>query len=236
LVEIKAGKITIYGWALDRFQSIDWSHRPETTDTDFIDAIAHAPSPLEVIKMTRGWIALLLSTLITAGCSGIKVSQDYDPATDFVAMKTYRWASEIQDKTGDPRIDNPLRDTRIRAAIDGRLAEKGFTPSASAPPTFLVRYQYALRQKLESGGSSGGVGFGIGSYGRHGGIAIGTGNQVREYDEGSLTIDLVDADSAALLWRGTGTQRFREYKDPEKASRDTNTLVEKILSQFPPLK
>jgi hypothetical protein len=134
LVEIKAGKITIYGWALDRFQSIDWSHRPETTDTDFIDAIAHAPSPLEVIKMTRGWIALLLSTLITAGCSGIKVSQDYDPATDFVAMKTYRWASEIQDKTGDPRIDNPLRDTRIRAAIEGRLAEKGFTPSASAPP------------------------------------------------------------------------------------------------------
>jgi hypothetical protein len=58
--------------------------------------------------------------------------------------------------------------------------------------------------------------------------------QVREYDEGSLTIDLVDADSAALLWRGTGTQRFREYKDPEKASRDINTLVEKILAQFPP--
>jgi Domain of unknown function (DUF4136) len=189
-----------------------------------------------VLEMTNGWITLLLTTLVVAGCSGINVSQDYDPATNFETMKTFRWESETQDKTGDPRIDNPLRDTRIRTAIERLLAEKGFAPSANAAPTFLVRYQYALRQKLESGGTAGGVGFGIGSYGRHGGIAIGTGNPVREYDEGSLTIDLVDAGSAALLWRGTGTQRFREYNDPEKASRDVYTLVEKIMAQFPPRK
>ena len=66
------------------------------------------------------------------------------------------------------------------------------------------------------------------------GVAIGTGNNIREYDEGSLTIDFVDAASQTLLWRGTGTQRFQEYKDPEKASRDIDTLVEKILAQFPP--
>lgn len=184
--------------------------------------------------MTNGWIALFLTTLVAAGCSGIKVSQDYDPATNFEPMKTFRWESDTQEKTGDPRIDNPLRDSRIREAIERLLADKGFSPSASAAPTFLIRYQYALRQKLESGGTAGGVGFGIGSYGRRGGIAIGTGNPVREYDEGSMTIDFVDADSQTLLWRGTGNQRFREYKNPEKASRDINTLVEKILAQFPP--
>lgn len=182
--------------------------------------------------MKKRWISLLLTTLIAAGCSGINVSQDYDPATNFGTLTTFRWESETQEATGDPRIDNPLRDTRIRTAIERVLAEKGFIPSANTAPTFLVRYQYTLRQKIESGG--GGVGFSIGSYGRHGGIAVGTGNPVHEYDEGMLTIDLVNAYSPPQLWRGTGTHRFKEYDNPEKVTRDINTLVEKILAQFPP--
>ncbi|MBC2712234.1 MAG: DUF4136 domain-containing protein [Desulfosarcina sp.] len=184
--------------------------------------------------MKKGWIAIVVTTLVVMGCSGVKVSQDYDPATDFKSMKTFRWAVETQEKTGDPRIDNPLQDTRIRAAVERLLTEKGFIKSADGAPTFLIRYQYVLRQKIESDGTSGGIGFGIGSSGRHGGIAIGTGNSVREYDEGSLVIDLVDTASDALLWRGTGTQRFTEYDDPAKTTGDINALVEKILAQFPP--
>jgi len=186
--------------------------------------------------MRKIWLAVAATALVLWGCSGVQVNQDYDPATDFQLMQAYRWESETQAKTGDLRIDNPLRDTRIRAAVARQLTEKGFTQTADGTPTFLVRYQYTLRQKIESDGAGGGVGFGIGSYGSHGGIAIGTGNNVREYDEGSLTIDFVDAASQTLLWRGTGIQRFREYDDPEKTSRDINTLVEKILAQFPPIK
>ena len=186
--------------------------------------------------MQKFWLAVVATALVLLGCSGIRVNQDYDPATDFESMQTYRWESETQSKTGDLRIDNPLRNTRIRTAVTGQLNQKGFIESTDGTPTFLVRYQYTLRQKLESDGASGGIGFGIGSYGKRGGIAIGTGNNVREYDEGALTIDFIDAKSQTLLWRGTGIQRFREYDDPAKASRDINTLVKKVLSQFPPVK
>lgn len=186
--------------------------------------------------MRKLWLVVAATALVIYGCSGVRVSQDYDPATDFKSMQTYRWESESQPKTGDLRIDNPLRDTRIRAAVTRQLNQKGFIASTDGAPTFLVRYQYTLRQKIESDGTRGGIGFGIGSYGSRGGIAIGTGSNVREYDEGTLTIDFVDATSPTLLWRGTGIQRFREYDNPEKASQDINTLVEKILSQFPPIK
>jgi len=191
---------------------------------------------VEVFKMRKNWLAVCAIALVLGGCSGVTVNQDYDPATDFDSMQTYRWESETQEKTGDLRIDNPLRDTRIRTAIARQLSDKGIVQSEDGSATFLVRYQYTLRQKIESDGAGGGFGFGIGSYGRHGGVAIGTGNNIREYDEGSLTIDFIDAASQTLLWRGTGSQRFREYNDPEKASRDTNTLVQKILAQFPPIK
>ena len=109
--------------------------------------------------------------------------------------------------------------------IQGRLEEKGFVFKPDQAADFLVRYQYTLRQRIDSAGSNSGIGFGIGSYGRGGGIAIGTGNNVREVDEGTLVIDLVSAGSDALLWRGSGTQRFQEYDDPNKASQDINTLV-----------
>jgi len=184
--------------------------------------------------MSKIWLAVCSAALVLGGCSGVQVSQDYDPATNFKSMQAYRWESETQEKTGDLRIDNPLRDTRIRAAVARQLSDKGFVQTENGNETFLVRYQYTLRQRIESDGAGGGIGFGVGSYERHGGIAIGTGNNIREYDEGSLTIDFVDATSQTLLWRGTGTQRYREFNDPEKTSRDINTLVEKILAQFPP--
>ena len=176
---------------------------------------------------------IMLTVALLAGCSGITVSQDYEPTTNFESLRTFAWSSETQENTGDPRIDNPLRVARIRAAVERLLADKGFLPATVDAPGFLIRYQETLRRKIESDGAGGGIGFGIGSYGRHGGIAIGTGGTVREYEAVSLVIDVTDA-TGALLWRGTGTQRFREYDDPAKATEDIDALVAKILEQFPP--
>jgi hypothetical protein len=180
------------------------------------------------------WSVLFILVLLYIGCSGIRVSQDYDPSTDFDALKTYQWKSKSQDTTGDPRIDNPLRDERIRNAIELVLEGKGFDLAQDSTPSFHIAYQAILRRRIESSGTTGTVGFGVGTYGRRGGVAIGTGTEVREVEEGSLIIDVMDPESGALLWRGTGNQRYREYTDPQKASRDINALVGKILEQFPP--
>lgn len=182
------------------------------------------------------WALVALTILVATGCAGIQTSQDYDPGTDFQSMKIFRWALQTQPKTGDSRIDNPFRDTRIREAVERVLQEKGLSKETDRDADVLVRYQYTLRRRIDSDAAGSSIGFGIGSYGRSGGIAIGTGtgNNVREYDEGALVIDMVGPASDALLWRGSGSQRFQEYDDPQKASQDINTLVEKILGQFPP--
>jgi hypothetical protein len=193
---------------------------------------------MEFEKMRIMWISLLTAILALAGCTGIHVSQDYDPATKFDALHTFSWMSPTQKKTGDPRIDNPLRDARIRAAVARVLREKGYAESTAQPPSFLIRYQYRLNRRIESNGNAGGIGFGlgIGSYGRHGGIAIGTGsgNRVGEYDQALLVIDFIAPGSDTLIWRGSGSRPYQAYGDPAKATAAMNALVEKILAQFPP--
>lgn len=172
--------------------------------------------------------------VLLAGCSGIRVHQDYEPASDFRSLTSFDWVRQTQEKTGDPRIDNPLRDTRIRGAVERLLKEKGLEKRTDGSAAFWVRYTYVLRRKIESDGTSGSVGFGVGSRGRRGGVAIGTGANVRDYDEEVLTLDFVGQDSQTLIWRGVGAQRFTEYKAPDKTIGAINALVEKILAQFPP--
>jgi hypothetical protein len=184
--------------------------------------------------MKRVFILALLVLIITiAACSSVKVSQDYDLNKPLPVLKTYRWESAVQAETGDVRVDNPLLNERIRRAIDRMLLQKGFLSVEKGPVDFQVAYQFSISPKIRSDDVSGTVGFGVGSYGRHGGVAIGTGHHVTQYDEGLLVIDLTDS-RGTLLWRGQGTRYLPAHTTPEKTEKIYNELVAKILAQFPP--
>ena len=50
--------------------------------------------------------------------------------------------------------------------------------------------------------------------------------------EGVLTIDLVDRQAKELVWRGSIAATIKE--DPEKLHKQIESLVEKILENYPP--
>ena len=179
-----------------------------------------------------GYISLLLILTISA-CSSVTVSQDYDLDKPLPLLLNYQWQTAAQAKTGDVRMDNPLLNERIRRAVDRVFTQKGFQKAAAGTPDFLVAYQFSISQKIQSDDVRGTVGFGVGSNGRHGGMAIGTGGTVTTYDEGLLVID-VTVSQGTLLWRGRGTRHLSTHDSPEKTEKIYNELVEKILEQFPP--
>ena len=185
------------------------------------------------MQKLKNIIFLTVLALFT-GCSGIEVSQDYDVAADFTNLKTFDWYLAEQKKTGDLRVDNPLLDSRIRKAVDRSLAKKGYQRLSKGTPDFYVEYKYAILTRIGSERVSTGIGFGFGGSGSFGAVGIGTGNEVREYDEGMLVIDITDTKNGKLLWRGTGTRRVSRHSDPEKITKEVNESVEKILAQFPP--
>jgi len=176
------------------------------------------------------WIVVILG-----GCAGLRVNQDYEPGTDFSAYRTFGWKSAVQPPTGDIRLDNPLLDGRIRKAVERALTGNGYLEIDQAGADFLVEYRLTVQPKIYSPSVSIGTGFGIGSGGSFGGIGVGipVGGS---YEEGVLVIDLYDAKTGLLFWRGSGPGELNWQSGPEKSAEEINALVDKVLAQFPPPK
>ena len=58
--------------------------------------------------------------------------------------------------------------------------------------------------------------------------------RVRQYEEGTLVIDVADAREKELTWRGVGKGRLSRNPTPEQITADVDTAVEQIPSRFPP--
>lgn len=174
-------------------------------------------------------LAPLLLALL-AGCSGIKVNSDYDPAVDFASLRNYAWLPRAPEGTGDPRLDSSLLNDRIERAIDDSLRAKGLTKVAAEQADFFVTFHIGIDQKLDVTTIPTTYGY----YGRWGGFYGGTETRVDQYEQGTLLIDFVDQGKDDLLWRGSGQTRISEHRSPEDREKRVREVVEAILGQFPP--
>jgi hypothetical protein len=176
---------------------------------------------------------LLMILGLPGGCAGVRVSQDYDPDVDLSQLTTFRWESETNRRGTDIRVGNPLLESRIRNAVEVKLADMGFRKISGGLHDFRVGFNYDIRTRYGPSPISVGTGIGVGSRGTFGGIGVGTPVGGRSYDEILMTIDFTDSQQGNLLWRGTGAHRVSTRATPEEMTDVVSTLVERILEQFP---
>lgn len=175
----------------------------------------------------RALVLLLLAGAALA-CAPVSVSVDYDPGQDFSGYHTFTWLPRPQPETGDYRIDNPLLDQRIRAAVERSLAEHGYRKVEDRTPDFYVAYHLQIEQKLDIRTVDRGY------YSYWGYYVPWPETQVTQYDEGSLVIDVADTKRKELVWRGVGVGRVQRDQTPEESTRRVNEAVDAILAKFPP--
>jgi hypothetical protein len=183
----------------------------------------------------KGGRAAALAALAGAlfACAGVDVSEDYEPGTDFSGYRSFDWFPGGRAASGDPEVDSPFLDRRVRDALVRELGSRGFIKVEDRTPDFFVNYHISVRQKLSSSGI--GIGYGVGSWGSHGGVGVGVSTpSVRTYDEGTLVIDVLDAESKRLVWRGTGSQAVKSSPKPEETTAAVDRAVAAIVAQFPP--
>jgi hypothetical protein len=170
---------------------------------------------------------IVFGLVMLLGCTQFRIRSDYEESTDFQRLHTYGWRPRPTFESGDPRFDNSIIDARVRATADRVLAAKGYTRVESGSPDFLVGYHAVVRAKTDVATIDRWYGY------RGGGFAL-PHYDVRDYDEGTLLIDIIDPASMKLLWRGTATAAVLERADVEKREKRADQAVSDILAKFPP--
>ncbi len=146
------------------------------------------------------------------------VKTDYDHSANFGQYKTYSW-EKVQTK-------DPLLVDRIKDAVNSTLVAKGWTlvPSGGDVEVFAIETTQN-QQTLDTFYN----GFGGGR--RWGGFGDAT-TTVETYKVGTLVIDLFDAKTEKLIWRGSSSDTLSDNAD--KNTKNLGKGVTKMFKHFPP--
>ncbi|HEU4365011.1 MAG TPA: DUF4136 domain-containing protein, partial [Candidatus Krumholzibacteria bacterium] len=115
---------------------------------------------------------------------------------------------------------------RIRAAVDAALTARGLAANETAPDVLVV-YHSGLKDKVDI------TDWGYSYSGTYWGWA-GRDIDAQNYTEGTLIVDLVDASSRQLVWRGSATGVVDPARTPEERERAVREIVAKMFDKYPP--
>lgn len=189
----------------------------------------------------------LLSTavLIMAGCASVKVDQV--DAAHLASYKKYAWVKPEEDTKQTPRLSNSITEENIRAAVKNEFTKKGITEDEQNPDLLLM-YHIFTTQKTENVPNPPaypyyGYGFGPRAYYFHGRLIPiayagyynpwNTGYHQEHYTDGTLIIDVIDAKTNELLWRGS---MENPVNDAGSLSKQFAKEAMQILGKYPDVK
>jgi hypothetical protein len=164
--------------------------------------------------------ALAMSSVMMGGCALKRVDSYLARGTNLASYQTYAWGKVHQGATGDVRLDNnEFFRERVLAAVENQLASRGFEKTATAPQ-LLVHYHASVEQRIDL-----------------------TEREPWQscpdckpsiYDAGTLVIDLVDARTSDLLWRGWSNTNIDRIVDNQQwLEAHIDDTVAKILERLP---
>ena len=167
---------------------------------------------------------ILIIIFLFTSCTSVRVASDYDKNVNFDTFKTFAFY-----KTGIDKAEiNDLDKRRIMRAIESELLVKGFSKSSN--PDILVSIFTKSREKINVYSNNG-----FGPYGYGWGWSPWYWNNnsyTSSSTEGSLYIDLINANKKELVWQGIG----RGYISENMSNKEERIkeFVSKIMEKYPP--
>ena len=160
-----------------------------------------------------------IALLFAAASFAQDVKTNYDHGADFSRYKTFSW-EKVQ-------IANPVWADRIKAAIAADLAKEGWRPVESGGDIAVIALEMdEMHQTLNT------------YYDAFGGIWSWKGGYtdftttIDTYQVGTLVVDLFDANSKKLVWRGSSSKSLSNKSDKNLKNLDKG--VQKMFEHFPP--
>ncbi|MBO1895840.1 DUF4136 domain-containing protein [Shewanella sp. BF02_Schw] len=173
------------------------------------------------------------AVLALSACSTLKSTSDFDPSVSFEQYKTYSWVEKKNEDAGY-HLDG-LMDQRVRAAVETQLSQKGISKANKQNADLLVNYITKVDKKINIDTFNSNFGYNP-YYGPRWGFggSLHSETTVREYDVGTLMVDLVDNKTGKLIWRGTVADTEREQSTPEERINTINQAIGTVMMNYPP--
>jgi hypothetical protein len=157
----------------------------------------------------------------------MSIETDHDPKTDFSKYRSFEFLPEPSRSSDNPVVEGALIRNRIWDAVKREMGAKGLGFKEAGGADLLIAYHADVTEKVDV------TNYGY-QYGRWGMGYAGASVDTYRYNEGRLILDLIDAQSRDLVWRGMATTIVGEARDPEKSTATINEAVSKILANYPP--
>jgi hypothetical protein len=183
------------------------------------------------------YVLLVLAIVLSLfGCSASRVNTDYDEKANFNNYHTFRFTDSDVQVGNNPVYHSSLIDNTIHAQIAMELDARGIHEDTDHADLLIAYHTYTERKRQSINNyypmMYGGYGWGFYPwgmapypYGYWNGY-----NRTYVYTEGTLIIDVIDAKSNQLIWRGSVSDAINTPNDlHHKAIR----AVQVIFKKFP---
>lgn len=180
----------------------------------------------------KGLFLVALAIGLAACASGPEIRVDSDPKVSIPGYRTFGFFSPLAtDKAGYSTILT----ARLKDASRRELEKRGYTYTDN-DAELLINFNLNVVDKSEVY-STPSVGMGYGYYGyRTGMYGAWAGYpfdiETRNYRQGTLNIDVVDAARKALVWEGVAEARVTK-KMRENPGETIDSAVNDMLASFP---
>ena len=175
-------------------------------------------------------LAPLLVLLLIAAPVSAKVKVEFDPTVDFDSYRTFAWLKTPTTSLWEdyPDIHRQIVKTMDYLLITGELTE------ADDEPDLYWTYHARTNSELRLDTNQLGYAYGAGwiwnpGWGGNPGAVPMTGH-LRTFKQGTLVVDLIDARSNELIWRGSAEGKL-PY-DREVLKRKIDTMLRKMARMF----
>ena len=174
---------------------------------------------MKLVRRIVMYTALSLTGLATSFAQ--QVQTDFDHRTDFSQYRTYNWEQV--------KPANSLWTSRIKNAVDQQLAAKGWALADQNADVAVMAIETTQTQRtLETFYDGFGGGWGWRGFGDFGDATT----TEHDYKEGTLVVDMYDAKSKRLIWRGSAEDMLSDKAVNNEKNLDRG--VAKMFKTFPP--
>ena len=169
---------------------------------------------------------------LLAGCAtGPRITAEADPRADFSQYRTWAFYSPLAVE--DEGYATPAT-TRMKEAVRAQMDARGYVHVAEDPDLWVNLNAYMERRTDVTSTPYVDYGYYY-SYRARRYVAVPYWNDrthVYRYTEGTINVDIVDAERNALVWEGIAVGRVANLKPADRDARIDGTIAE-IFARYP---